>query len=323
MIAVSDITKKYNTFTALRGVSFTIKGGEIVGLLGPNGAGKTTLIRILTGYHYPTSGSAIIADKDVLGDDREVKQQIGYLPENAPLYQDMYVYEYLRFIARARGVAKEQIEERIRAVVAECGLKDMLLKSIQNLSKGYRQRVGLAQAMIHDPPILIFDEPTNGLDPNQIIEIRNLIRALGKKKTVILSTHVMQEVEAICNRVLIINDGALVAQGTTTEIAAQLRGEERHLITFYDESGKESDAVRALLEEHAAITSVPIFRATERVGARAFYYAEVILGEHAAEGSAADGGAALFHWAIAEKMVLTSLTLSRLKLEEIFVRLTQ
>ena len=323
MIEVSNIAKRYGNFSALQGVSFKIQSGEIVGLLGPNGAGKTTLIRILTGYHYPSMGEAIVYNKNVVTEDRDVKQQIGYLPENAPVYQDMYVYEYLRFIAQVRGIAKECIAERIHAVVTQCALKDVLLKPIQNISKGYRQRVGLAQAMIHDPHILILDEPTNGLDPNQIIEIRNLIRQLGKKKTVILSTHVMQEVEAICDRVLIVNDGRLVAQGTTTEIALQLRGEERYSFTFYSDTKQKTDnSIDMLRQSLDASTHIHKVLVLQKEGAhegKTSYHAEVLLARNKGD----VGGEALFHWAISENVVLTSLNFSRLKLEEIFTRLTK
>lgn len=328
MIEVSEIGKKYGSFAALQDVSFRVGRGEIIGLLGPNGAGKTTLIRILTGYHYPSEGQAIVAGINVVDDGRMVKGHIGYLPENAPVYHDMYVYEYLRFIALARGVAKELLEERIAKVVMQCALKEVLLKSIGNLSRGYRQRVGLAQAMIHDPDILILDEPTSGLDPNQVIEIRNLIRQLGEQKTVILSTHVMQEVEAMCNRVLIINQGRLVAQGTTAEIAAQLKGEARHICTFYltgDAAPQTIPALRTKLAADSRIRSVVALEQSgdSSVGER-LYRAEVVLSDDGdgKGGAGTEDGEALFHWAVENGAILTSLNSEKFKLEDIFVQLT-
>lgn len=315
MIEVAGVGKRYGDFVALQDVSFTVGRGEVVGLLGPNGAGKTTLMRILTGYHYPNMGSANVAGADVVDAARAVKQRIGYLPENTPVYHDMQVYEYLRFIAFARGVEKGEVSERIATVVAQCALKDVLLKSIGTISKGYRQRVGLAQAMIHDPDILILDEPTSGLDPNQVIEIRTLIRQLGTEKTVILSTHVLQEVEAMCKRVLIINEGRLIAQGTTDEIAAHLKGEASHLCTFYINDDARSPAeLRAALEAMKDVRSVVAFDKGGMIAGAQGYQAEVML--------SAGGGAVLFQWAVDHGVTLTSLSSTKFKLEDIFVRLT-
>lgn len=323
MIEVNGIGKQYGSFAALKDVSFSVGRGEIIGLLGPNGAGKTTLIRILTGYHYPSTGQAMIAGDDVVDAGRVAKARIGYLPENAPVYQDMYVYEYLRFVALARGVTREMLEDRIAKVVVQCALKEVLLKSIGNLSRGYRQRVGLAQAMIHDPDILILDEPTSGLDPNQVIEIRNLILQLGEQKTVILSTHVMQEVEAMCKRVLIINQGRLVAQGTTEEIAAQLKGEARHVCAFYlDDDTKTVAALRDSLSADPQVQSViALEHSGDLIAGKPLYRAEIVLSE-ATDGKTAVGSGALFHWAVANGVVLTSLSSTKLKLEDIFVQLT-
>ncbi|HPN13466.1 MAG TPA: ATP-binding cassette domain-containing protein, partial [Spirochaetota bacterium] len=202
MITVQGITKRFGDITAVNNISFTIKEGEITGLLGPNGAGKTTTLRMLTGYLKPDSGTITIGDFSVNDDSVDVRRIVGYLPESAPVYGDMLVYDYLSFIAEVRGIADEK---RIEEIGALCGINDVMHQGIGELSKGYRQRVGLAQSMIHDPEILILDEPTSGLDPNQIIEIRNLIREIGKKKTIILSTHILPEVEATCDRVIIID----------------------------------------------------------------------------------------------------------------------
>jgi ABC-2 type transport system ATP-binding protein len=219
MIEVGDLRKTYGETRALRGVSFTIRRGEIVGLLGPNGAGKTTAMKILTGYLLPTSGRASVADHDVLAEPLEVQRKIGYLPENAPLYTDMLVSEYLEFMARMRGVPTGGPRARgMKRVIDECGIGDVLGRTIGHLSKGYRQRVGLAASILHEPEILILDEPTTGLDPNQIVEVRDLIRRMGESKTVILSTHILPEVEATCGRAVILIDGLVRADGSLDEL---------------------------------------------------------------------------------------------------------
>lgn len=211
MISVKNLTKYYDDFQALKGISFEIKSGEIVGILGPNGAGKSTTLRILTSYLSPTSGDAIIDGKSILDKDIEIKKIIGYLPESAPLYNDMCVFDYLVYMADIQELDRNKLSERLNYVVEACSLKDVISKPIGELSKGYKQRVELAGAIIHDPKILILDEPTNGLDPNQIVEIRELIKELGKEKTVLISTHILSEVEATCSRAIIINKGTIIA----------------------------------------------------------------------------------------------------------------
>ncbi|HPK44090.1 MAG TPA: ATP-binding cassette domain-containing protein [Spirochaetota bacterium] len=215
MINVQNLVKHYGDVKAVDGISFTIRKGEVTGLLGPNGAGKTTTLRILTCYLQPTSGMVSIDDYLVDENPIEIKKRIGYLPESAPLYPDMMVYDFLQFIADIREINDV---ERITDVAIQCGITEVMHKNINELSKGYKQRVGLAQAILHDPEILILDEPTNGLDPNQIIEIRDLIKELGREKTVILSTHILQEVEATCSRVIIIDKGVIVADDLTSEL---------------------------------------------------------------------------------------------------------
>jgi len=211
MIHVENLTKYYNDFCAVDQISFNIKKGEILGLLGPNGAGKTTTLRMLTGYFMPTSGT--IRVKDYLLDEHliEIKKLMGYLPESAPLYHSMLVFDYLDYVARIRGMDKNERISRIRQLVDLCGLGEIMHRGIHELSKGLNQRVGLAHAMMTDPEILILDEPTSGLDPNQIVEIRKIIKKIGEEKTVILSTHILSEVEATCDRVVIINKGRIVA----------------------------------------------------------------------------------------------------------------
>lgn len=217
-IRVQELTKVYGQQRAVNAINFEISPGEIVGFLGPNGAGKSTTMKMLTGYLKPTSGIAEINDLNVVASPIEVKKQIGYLPEHNPLYLEMYVQEFLGFVGELYGLKQQNLKHRVAEIIEMVGLLPEKNKKIGQLSKGYRQRVGLAQALIHDPSVLILDEPTTGLDPNQLIEIRNLIKHIGKDKTVILSTHIMQEVEALCDRVLIINKGSLVADFMIEEL---------------------------------------------------------------------------------------------------------
>ena len=232
MIEARELTKSYGATVAVDQVTFDAHAGEVLGFLGPNGAGKTTTMRILTCYLSADTGSATVAGYDVFEESFEVRRHIGYLPESAPLYADMGVIEYLNFMTQVRNIPKSQQKERIRTVIDTCGLEDVIQKDIGELSKGYRQRVGLAQSLIHDPPILILDEPTSGLDPSQIIEIRNLIKNIGQEKLVLFSTHILPEVSATCTRILIINNGKIVANGTPEELSSQAKGEEIVHITI-------------------------------------------------------------------------------------------
>ncbi len=243
-IKIENITKSYGPQRAVDRISFHVKTGEILGFLGPNGAGKTTTMKMITNYLLPDEGDIFIGGKSLTEDAEELKKHIGYLPENNPLYQDMPVIDYLEFCAEVQQIPKEKVPERIREMVRVCGLNQEKHKKIGELSKGYRQRVGLAQAMIHDPEILILDEPTTGLDPNQIVEIRKLIRELGREKTVILSTHIMQEVEATCDRILIINKGKIVADGTAESLSKQVQGQE--LLHLKIEDGDPNEIFQAL-----------------------------------------------------------------------------
>ena len=219
MIDIQNISMHYGSTVALDRVSFSIKEGEVLGLLGPNGAGKSTLMKILTTFIYPTSGTARINGESILDHPLKVREMTGYLPENVPLYLDMRVDDYLIFVARARGIDGEGLKERMGWIKEACGIKSVFKHTMNELSKGYRQRVGLAQALIHDPKILILDEPTSGLDPLQIIGIRKLIRDLARQKTIVFSTHILQEVEAVADRIVIINEGQIIAQGTKEELA--------------------------------------------------------------------------------------------------------
>jgi len=219
MIKIKDLKKNYGTFQALKGISFEIKKGEVLGLLGPNGAGKTTTMKILTGLLSMTDGEVTIDGNNLKKETTKIQKKIGYLPENTPLYPELNVYEHLDFVAESHGITDDKKEKAIKETIEACGLTDRLYFNISELSKGYKQRVGLAQALIHNPAILILDEPTTGLDPNQIVEIRDLIKEIGKTKTIILSTHIMQEVEATCDRVIVLREGEIVAKGTPKELA--------------------------------------------------------------------------------------------------------
>lgn len=225
-VKIENLSKQYGPQRAVDNISFTVKTGEILGFLGPNGAGKSTTMKMITGYIGIGEGEILIGDKSVQKNGDDLKKHIGYLPENNPLYLDMPVMDYLNFCADLQGISKNKVHERLRTMILACGLNAEKHKKIGELSKGFRQRVGLAQAMIHDPEILILDEPTTGLDPNQIVEIRKLIRELGKEKTVILSTHILPEVEATCDRILIINKGKIVADGTAESLRKQATGQE-------------------------------------------------------------------------------------------------
>lgn len=238
-IRIENLSKRYGPQTAVEKISFEVKTGEILGFLGPNGAGKSTSMKMITGYLGIGDGDVFINEQSAREQGPELRRHIGYLPENNPLYLDMPVIDYLEFCAVLQGVKKDNITSRIRTMISVCGLNAEKHKKIGELSKGYRQRVGLAQAMIHDPEILILDEPTTGLDPNQIVEIRQLIRELGKAKTVILSTHILPEVEATCDRILIINKGKIVADGTAETLRKQASGRELIKVRIEDGSGNE------------------------------------------------------------------------------------
>jgi ABC-2 type transport system ATP-binding protein len=227
MIQIKSLTKKYGELKAVDDVTFDVRTGEILGFLGPNGAGKTTTVRVITCYLLPTSGTVEVDGMSVLEQSLEIRKKIGYLPENAPLYSEMNVLDYLHFIMGVRGIAKGRWNQRGKEITEVCGLGPVIHRNIGELSKGFKQRVGLAQAMVHDPDILILDEPTSGLDPNQIAEIRSLIKELGKEKTVILCTHILPEVEVTCGRVLIINEGKIVADGSPTELQSSFQGKEQ------------------------------------------------------------------------------------------------
>ncbi|MBN2874256.1 MAG: ATP-binding cassette domain-containing protein [Spirochaetales bacterium] len=316
MIEVQSLVKRYGSFEAVRDVSFSVGAGRVVGLLGPNGAGKTTIMKVLTGYHRPSSGSATLAGRDVVADPIGAKALIGYLPEGVPLYLDMSVYEFLSFVVDARNLPQAGRKQAIDRAMEACGLGKVAGVRMERLSKGYRQRVGLAQAIVHDPDILILDEPTTGLDPNQILEIRSLIRSLGAEKTVILSTHILQEVEALCSEVLILNEGRIVAQGSAADIAARMPGEER-----LDCSVK--GATPAAIE---ALSRVAVIRGVQVLGNTPSERPAVDIEKIrvvADSGHGDEAAEAVFDWAASNGAKLLELRRDRLSMEDIFVRLTR
>jgi ABC-2 type transport system ATP-binding protein len=272
MIEVKNLHKSYGSLQAVRDVSFAIKRGEIVGFLGPNGAGKSTTMKIITGFIPQSDGSVTVDGTDIEQDSLAARKRIGYLPESNPLYTDMLVYDYLEHVATIRGVPKKERHGRIATVANLCGLADRVGQQIATLSKGFRQRVGLAQALIHDPDILILDEPTSGLDPNQIVEIRNLIKRLGENRTIILSTHNLPEVMATCSRMLIIHNGQLVADGTPSDLQAKEEDTQRVKVVV---RGAEAQAIKAALSNiegadavQNALTAEPNSIAFEVLGGR-------------------------------------------------------
>ncbi len=246
-IVVKDLTKIYGTQRAVDNISFRVKTGEVLGFLGPNGAGKTTTMKAITTYLNPDEGEIRVGDFSIDEHPEDIRRSIGYLPESNPLYQEMPIIDYLKFVARLQGIPSDRINDRIREMVQVCGLEGEKHKKINELSKGYRQRVGLAQALIHDPAVLILDEPTTGLDPNQIVEIRELIKKIGREKTVILSSHILAEVEATCDRIMIINKGKIVADGTSEELRKHAQGKEILKVAIEDaDSNTVFEKVRAI-----------------------------------------------------------------------------
>jgi len=299
-IKAQDITKVYGKEKALDGVSFSIETGEIVGFLGPNGAGKTTMMKIITGFIPQTSGEVTVNGLSVITNPLEVKKQIGYLPENNPLYDELYVREYLRYVAGLYNTANKR--ERMEEIIEMTGLHDEQKKKIGQLSKGYKQRVGLAQALIHDPEVLILDEPTSGLDPNQIIEIRNLISRVGKQKTVLLSTHIMQEVEAICDRVIIIKEGRIVADETKGNMLKYIDEEYQTVLVEFDK-----DVSKEKIEEvEFVVRAVPVNKNQWLVQGQQ---------EH-------DVRSKIFNFAVKNKLTVLVMQKQEKSLEEVFRRLT-
>jgi ABC-2 type transport system ATP-binding protein len=312
IVEARSLRKEYGSTLAVKDVSFKVSRGEVVGFLGPNGAGKSTTMKMLTGFLRPTAGAAVVGGVPVASDPLGAQRKIGYLPENAPLYDDMMVIDFLHFVGELRGVDATARRGRLKTVCDRCGLGDVLGKDIGQLSKGFRQRVGLAQALLHDPDVLILDEPTSGLDPNQIVEIRQLIRELGREKTILLSTHILPEVQASCSRVIIIHQGTIVADDST---AALTEGEGAliHVVVApNDGTALDPARVRERLAAVAGVRAVEA-QAGEGDGTLAFLVR--------AQG-AQDPRAALFRAAVAGGFVLLDLHRERASLEQTFRSLT-
>ncbi|NTW31172.1 MAG: ATP-binding cassette domain-containing protein [Bacteroidetes bacterium] len=305
-VSVENITKTYNLQKAVDNISFKVNTGEIVGFLGPNGAGKTTTMKIITCFMPPNEGDVKVGGISVLKDAEEVKKHIGYLPETNPLYKDMPVIDYLRFIAEIQNVPKSKIRERIFEMLQICGLKNEKHKKIGELSKGYQQRVGLAQALIHNPEVLILDEPTSGLDPNQIVEIRELIKKIGREKTVILSSHILAEVEATCDRIIIINEGKLVADGTSATLRKQTQKKEIIKVTI--EGAQKNDVILALqlIDTVEMVDPLPDYTNSYEVQSKVY----------------TSSRSTIFKLCMEKGWSLTEMTLIERKLEEVFRDLT-
>lgn len=300
-ILVSNVNKVYGSQTVLDDVTISIEKGEIVGLLGPNGAGKSTLMKIITCFIPPTSGNVMVSGIDINENPLEVKKRVGYLPENNPLYYDMYVKEYLSFVAGIYKIPQKEISNKVENIIETTGLSAEQHKKIGTLSKGFKQRVGIAQALIHNPEILILDEPTSGLDPNQLTEIRNLIKSIGKEKTVLFSTHIMQEVEAVCDRIIIIHQGKIVADEKTGNMAS-LKSRDKVIVEF------ETLVDQKMLEKISGVDRV------ENQGGNIW-----VLGSS----SEADIRPAINKFAVANDLNILSLRKEEQKLEEIFHQLTK
>jgi len=304
-IVIENLTKSYGGQKAVDNISLKVATGEILGFLGPNGAGKTTTMKIITNFIAADEGEVYIGGKSIREDPLEIKKHIGYLPENNPLYQDMPVIDYLEFCAMLYGIDKSRVHSRVAQMIKITGLNKEKHKKIGELSKGFRQRVGLAQAMIHDPEILILDEPTSGLDPNQIAEIRKLIREMGREKTVILSTHILPEVEATCDRIFIINKGRLVADGTAENLRKQAQGTDILMVRIED--GDPNEVFRSL----RALDTVSLVDFTDRN-----------LNKFEVHCRADQVKRQIFQLCVTKKWVLTELTPFETKLEDVFRELT-
>ncbi len=299
-VKVQGLTKIYGEQKAIDNISFEVKPGEVLGFLGPNGAGKSTTMKILSGFIPQTEGKAFVCEFDVEKESLKARSKVGYLPENNPLYTEMYVKEFLLFVAELNGIRGKQRKSRMEEMLEVTGLTQEMNKKIGALSKGYRQRVGLAQALIHDPEVLILDEPTSGLDPNQLVEIRNLILELGKEKTVILSTHIMQEVQALCHRVIIINKGKIVANDTAENLQRTTSSEVIVKVSFKENVNEK------LLMQIEGVSSA------KNVGANNFEL-----------NSANDIQENVFRFAVENKLTILSLQQEKQNLEEVFRQLTK
>ena len=307
MIRIDSLSKDFGSVKAVRSISFSLNDGEIVGFLGANGAGKSTTLKMITGYLTPTAGNVYVDDQNIIDNSLDIQKQIGYLPELNPLYAEMKVHEYLKFHAEIRHIIGEEFNKALKRVVGECGLKGVVHRTVGNCSKGYKQRIGLAAAMIHDPKILILDEPVSGLDPNQIVEIRELIKKLGKEKLVLMSSHILQEIQATVDRIIIIHEGKIVADGTSEELISDSKGmTQLHL----EISGSEENDIQDMKAVIPSITVNSIKKDGPLV--------QVILEYQ----NTVDPRKDVFEYAVEKGWIITEMSASKRNLEDIFRHLT-
>ena len=307
MIRIDSLSKEFGAVKAVRSISFSLNDGEIVGFLGANGAGKSTTLKMMTGYLTPTAGNVYVDDQNIIDNSLDIQKQIGYLPELNPLYAEMKVHEYLKFHAEIRHIIGEEFNKALKRVVGECGLKGVVHRTVGNCSKGYKQRIGLAAAMIHDPKILILDEPVSGLDPNQIVEIRELIKKLGKEKLVFMSSHILQEIQATVDRIIIIHEGKIIADGTSEELISDSKGRTQlHL----EISGSEENDIQDMKAVIPSITVNSIKKDGPLV--------QVILEYQ----NTVDPRKDVFEYAVEKGWIITEMSASKRNLEDIFRHLT-
>tara|TARA_B100000459_G_C8596086_1_gene209847 strand:- start:2343 stop:3287 length:945 start_codon:yes stop_codon:yes gene_type:complete len=308
MIKVKGLSKNYGSVEAVKSISFDLNDGEVIGFLGANGAGKTTTLKMITGFMVPTEGTISINGLDITNDTHEIQKQIGYLPELNPLYAEMRVYDYLEFLASIRDIKGSKFKDALSRVVEQCGLRGVVHKNISDCSKGYKQRIGLAAAMIHDPKILILDEPVTGLDPNQIIEIRSLIKSLGKEKLVFMSSHILQEIQATVDRIIIINKGEIVANGTSDELMTSFMG---NVLLTMEVKGAKADAVKHI---QASLPNVKFISSKKDKSTYTIQY-EYEKGKDSRED--------IFKYAVKNKWSILRMTPKTTDLEDIFRNLTK